>query len=99
MFKLFAGNAEMAATLGGAANVTMLGVVELAMVALFLYPRTGVVGALLMIAYMGGAMALHLTTGQSVVAQTIIQILVWLVSALRFPELRQRLFSGNIAAN
>jgi hypothetical protein len=44
-----------------------------------------------MVAYLGGAMAVHLTTGQSIVVPTIIQIFVWLVGAYRFPELLQRL--------
>lgn len=85
---------EMVKMLGGQGNVTLLGIIEIAMVILFLIPRTGIVGSLLMIAYMGGAMAVHLTTGQGVMIQTIIQIVVWLVAAYRFPELTKRLFKN-----
>lgn len=89
--KLTGGNAEMAKALGGESLMMILGVLELVMVILFLVPKTGIIGSLLMIAYMGGAMAVHLTSGQSIVLQTIIQVLIWLVSAYRFPELLSRL--------
>lgn len=92
--KLTGGNPEMVKGLGGESNMMILGILELLMVALFLYPKTGVVGALLMIAYMGGAMAVHLTTGQSIVVPTLIQGLIWITSAIRFPELTQRLFNN-----
>lgn len=81
--------------LGGASNLILLGVLELIIVATFLYTRTGVLGALLMIAYMGGAMAVHFVTGQSMVTVLIIQILIWIASTLRFPELTKRLFSAS----
>lgn len=95
IFKLKGDAPEMAQDLGGTSIMQGLGVLELLMVALFLFPRTGVVGVLLMMCYMGGAMAVHLTTGQSIMFQTIIQMLIWLVAAFRFPELRTRLFTGN----
>lgn len=89
--KLTSSDPNMAKMLGGQANMMALGIIEMLMVALFLFPRTGVVGALLMVAYMGGAMAVHLTTGQSFVVQTVIQCLIWITSAIRFPELLDRL--------
>lgn len=94
MMKLISGadNAEMVKGLGGANNVTILGALELVIAALFLFPRTGVVGSLLAIAYIGGAMAVHLTTGQSILVPVVIQILIWITSVIRFPELGQRLF-------
>jgi uncharacterized membrane protein YphA (DoxX/SURF4 family) len=94
IFKLTGGNPEMVQGLGGASNLPILGVLELVMVALFLYPRTGVVGALLMMAYMGGAIAVHLVSGQPLMITIVIQILIWITSVLRFPELGQRLFNG-----
>jgi uncharacterized membrane protein YphA (DoxX/SURF4 family) len=87
-----ADNPEMIKGLGSAANVTMLGALELLIAALFLYPRTGIVGSLLAIAYMGGAIAVHLTTGKPILPLIGIQIFIWLVSLFRFPELGQRLF-------
>jgi uncharacterized membrane protein YphA (DoxX/SURF4 family) len=94
-FKLKGGAPEMAQGLGGETNMMILGILEFVMVILFLIPRTGIVGALLMMAYMGGAMAVHLTTGKDVMVQTIIQCLIWITSAIRFPEIVQRLITSN----
>ena len=83
--------AEMAKGVGGLANLKILGILELTIVALWLFPKTGVVGALLAIAYMGGAIAIHFTSNQPVLIPVIIQIVIWLVAAYRFPELIKRL--------
>jgi len=94
-FKLVGGDAtaEMAKGLGGANNLVILGVLELVIAGLFLYPRTGIVGALLMIAYMGGAMAVGFISGHSITLLIVIQILIWVTSVFKFPELGQRLFN------
>ena len=73
----------------------MLGIVELISVILFVIPRTGVLGALLLTAYMGGAIATHLEHGQPVVAPMIIEAILWLVMVFRFPELKTKLMKGN----
>jgi len=95
IFKLVGGDAttEMAKGLGGGSNLVILGVLELIIAGLFLYSRTGIVGALLMIAYMGGAMAIGFVSGHSIILLIIIQILIWVTSVLKFPELGQRLFN------
>lgn len=72
----------------------VIGLVELVSVFLFLFPRTGVFGTLLLSAYMGGAIATHLTHGQSIIAPAIIQALLWVVALLRFPELKNRLINS-----
>ena len=97
VFKLSGASAtiEMAKDVGGTANLTILGILELFIVTLFLVPRTGVVGALLMIAYMGGAMAVLFVSGKSIVPLIVIEILIWITATLRFPELVQRLFSSS----
>ncbi|HMG07265.1 MAG TPA: DoxX family protein, partial [Mucilaginibacter sp.] len=88
VFKLSGASAtiEMAKDVGGTANLTILGILELFIVTLFLVPRTGVVGALLMIAYMGGAMAVLFVSGKSIVPLIVIEILIWITATLRFPE-------------
>jgi uncharacterized membrane protein YphA (DoxX/SURF4 family) len=43
-----------------AGSFKMLGFIEIAAAVLFLYPRTGILGTLLLAAYMGGAIATHL---------------------------------------
>ena len=72
----------------------ILGVVELVSALLFLYPRTGVLGTLLLAAYMGGALATHIEHGLSPLAPAIVSAFVWVVGIVRFPELKQRLFNN-----
>ena len=86
---------KMAAGFGlDAKTYTMLGIVELLSVILFIIPRTGIVGTLLLAAYMGGAIASHLEHGVSIVAPCIIETFIILVSAYRFPELRTKLLNS-----
>ena len=77
-----------------ASSYKIIAVVELISILLFIYPRTGIVGTLLLVAYMGGAIATHLEHGQSIIAPCAIAAFVWIVAVVRFPELKQRLF-GN----
>ena len=95
----FTGSAEdakMAEGLGiSASNMTMIGIVELAAIILFLIPRTGILGTLLLVAYMGGAIATHLEHGLSITAPAGIAAFVWIVAVIRFPELLSR-FKGKM---
>ena len=70
---------------------TLLGVVEIVCLLLFVIPRTGILGTLLLAAYMGGAIASHLEHGESILAPCIIQSLLFFVAFYRFPELRTNL--------
>lgn len=84
---------EQAAAIGfDATTYLFIGIVEVISLALFIIPRTGVVGALLLIAYMGGAIATHLQHQQPIAIAVTIQILLWITAFVRFPELKQRLF-------
>lgn len=97
MSKFFAGAdaIEMATQIGlSESTFKVLGAIELVSVLLFLFPRTGIVGTLLLAAYMGGAMATHITHGQSVVAPAVIESIIWIAAAVRFPELMTRLKSA-----
>lgn len=95
----FTANAEalkMAETFGlNAQSYTMLAIVELISVLLFIFPRTGVLGTLLLAAYMGGAIATHLEHGQSIIAPCIVQAFLWVVAVYRFPELKSRILNNN----
>jgi hypothetical protein len=73
---------------------TILGVIELLAVALFLYPRTGILGTLILVAYMGGAIATHLEFAQPLIAPILISAFVWIVSVIRFPELTNRILTS-----
>ncbi|MEJ6735106.1 MAG: DoxX family protein [Flavobacteriales bacterium] len=70
---------------------TILGVLELVFVILFVFPRTGILGTLMLIAYMGGAIATHLEHGQSILVPCVIQAFLWVVAVYRFPELTSRI--------
>lgn len=69
----------------------MIGLLEMLSLILFIVPRTGVLGALLLIAYMGGAIVTHLQHQQPIAVVVLIQIVIWITTAIRFPELLQRL--------
>ncbi len=71
----------------------ILGIVELISVILFIIPRTGVIGTLLLAAFLGGAIATHAEHGESIVAPCIIQAMLFGVSFFRFPQLRAGLLN------
>jgi uncharacterized membrane protein YphA (DoxX/SURF4 family) len=65
-----------------------LGAVELTCTALFLVPRTAVLGAILLAGYMGGAIATHARIGEPLFVQAGLGVVVWLGLYLREPRLR-----------
>lgn len=69
-----------------------IGVLEIISLLLFIIPRTGVLGTMLLVAYLGGAIVTHLQHQQPVAMAITIQILLWITAFVRFPELKQRLF-------
>jgi hypothetical protein len=71
--------------------LTVLAIIEIVAVALFLYPRTGLVGTFMLVAYMGGAICAHVVTAQPIMAPMAISAFVWIVAIIRFPELTKRL--------
>lgn len=82
-----------AASIGlDAGTYQFIGVIEIISLILFILPRTGLLGALLLIAYMGGAIVTHLQHQQSIGMAVVVQILIWTTMVIRFPEVRQRLF-------
>ena len=84
---------KMAENFGiSAKTFTILGIVEIISVVLFLIPRTAVLGTLLLVAYMGGAIATHVQHNQPIMAPILIAAFVWIVAVIRLPELRSRLF-------
>jgi hypothetical protein len=85
--------AETLVTLGWSADsVLMIGLLELAFVALYLTPRTSVLGAVLMTALLGGAMATHIRVGSPLFSHTLFSIylafFMWGGLWLRNPALR-----------
>jgi hypothetical protein len=86
------GASDMATQMGiTVGTIKALGTVELISVLLFIFPRTGVLGTLLLTAYMGGAIATHVIKGLPLMAPAIIMAVLWLVAIYRFPELKKRI--------
>ena len=74
-------------------QLSILGVIQFAGAILLVIPRTGLIGAFLLAAYFGGAIATHLEHGISLVVPVVFESLIWIGAALRFPELLQRLIA------
>jgi hypothetical protein len=68
--------------------VLPLGVVQLVCTVLYLFPRTAVLGAVLLTGYMGGAIATHLRVGDPYFVQLGIGVLLWLGLYLRDRRIR-----------
>lgn len=66
-----------------ATTIKYIGVVELACAAIYLFPRTAVLGAILLTGYMGGAIATHVRVGDMVFTQILIGIVIWFALWLR----------------
>lgn len=65
-----------------------LGVVLLVSVALYLFPRTAVLGAILLTGWLGGAVNTHVRAGEPWFMAVIFGALVWLALYLRDARLR-----------
>jgi hypothetical protein len=74
----------------------VLGMIELLSVLLFAFPRTGILGTLLLSSYLGGAIATHLQHQQGILFPVGIEVLVWITAVIRFRELGSRLFGGSL---
>jgi hypothetical protein len=65
----------------------IIGIGEVTSALLFLFPRTNIYGTLLLSAYMGGAIIIHMTSGLSILMPSVVLIHVWITGFLRNPEL------------
>ena len=95
-FQKISGNEQalqMGASFGLSAGVySLLGMIEILSVVLFLYTRTGILGALLLVAYFGGSIATHLEHHLSTAFPIAIEAVIWITCIIRFPELTQRIW-------
>jgi DoxX-like family len=70
----------------------LIGIMELVFVALFVFPRTSLVGAVLMTGLLGGAIASHLRADSPLFSHTLfgvyLGVLMWTSLWLRDPRLR-----------
>lgn len=74
-----------------ASTYVFIGIIEIISLILFIIPRTGILGTLLLVAYLGGAIVTHLEHKEPVTMAVAIQVVLWITAFLRFPELKQRL--------
>ena len=65
-----------------------IGIAELISALLFLFPKTRVLGAILVTGYMGGAIATHVHAGESIVVQVLFGVFAWLGLFLRDARIR-----------
>jgi hypothetical protein len=78
------GFAEGLAKIGWDENLMLgLGILELGCTAVYLVPRTAVLGAILLTGYLGGAIATHVRVGDPFYFQSVLGVLVWLGLFLR----------------
>jgi hypothetical protein len=68
-----------------------IGIVELVSTALLLIPQTAVLGAVLLTGYLGGATAVHVRLGESVLIPVGLGVVLWLGLFFRDARLRQLL--------
>ena len=91
----------MGASFGlSAGTYRVLGIIELASALLFVFPRTAIVGFLLLASYMGGAIATHLQHHEPIGFPTGIEVFIWIIAVIRLPEITARLrgFGSHSAA-
>jgi len=69
-------------------SLTPIGVTELACAALFLFPRTAMLGAVLLTGYLGGAVATHVRVHDPFFSPAVVGVAVWLALFCREPRLR-----------
>jgi uncharacterized membrane protein YphA (DoxX/SURF4 family) len=78
---------EMMAQMHLANWQVIIAIGEITSAILFLFPKTNKIGTLLLSAYMGGAIIIHMTSNTSILMASAVLILVWVVAYLRNPEL------------
>jgi hypothetical protein len=66
-------------------TIKVIGVIEIAITVLYMIPRTGFVGAILVTGYLGGAIATHVRIGDAPIFPIVLGVLVWVGLALRQP--------------
>lgn len=89
-FSTFEGKAEMFEKLGWSEAVMFnIGIVEVIIAVMFLIPRTAFIGAILITAYLGGAIATHIRISDSYIFPIIIGVIYWGALGLR----DQRIFT------
>ena len=74
--------------LAGKIPLVPLSILELSCVAVYLFPPTSVVGAIILAGYLGGAILTHWRVGDMVVIHIVLGIFIWLGLWLREERLK-----------
>jgi uncharacterized membrane protein YphA (DoxX/SURF4 family) len=91
----FEGKAEMFAKMGITDKVAFyVGIVEIVAAVLFLIPRTAFIAAILLTAYLGGAVWTHARVEDHFLFPIVIGVLVWVALGLRDQRVFQMAFGG-----
>lgn len=69
-------------------TLTPIAVTEVACALLFLFPRTAMLGAVLLTGYLGGAVATHVRVDDPFISPAVVGVGVWLALFLREPRVR-----------
>ena len=69
-------------------SLTPIGILEITITVLYLIPRTAMLGAILVAAYLGGAVVTHLRVGDPFVMPALLGVLAWGGLYLRDPRVR-----------
>ena len=72
-------------------KLLVLGCIEITAAILFMIPRTAILGTLLLVAYMGGAIATNLELGRSLWPPILVSSLLWIVALFCNPELTHKI--------
>jgi uncharacterized membrane protein YphA (DoxX/SURF4 family) len=81
------GKAEMFDKMGWTTDVMLkIGVVEITLAILFLIPRAAFIAAVLLTAYLGGAVATHVRVGEAFYFPIVTGVLAWIALGLRDPR-------------
>jgi len=95
----FPGKDEMFLSMGLTENEPMIvGILEVLCAFLFLIPRTGVIGTMLICGYMGGVIATHLEHDNEMGFGIILTIVIGMTALIRYPELTYRI-TGKLPSN
>ena len=83
-FSDFPGKTDMFQHLGWSESVMFnIGILEIAIAVLFLIPRVAFLAAVLLTAYLGGAIATHVRVSDDFVFPVIIGVIYWIALGLR----------------
>ncbi len=69
------------------AGLKPVGVIEVIFAIAFILPRVGFLGAILLTAYLGGAVCTHMRIGQPWILPAILGVIVWIAMGMRQPTI------------